>query len=132
MQGDLEDNLQSRNSIYMMLTRSFITSYFLLPDAHGRRIQGIADGIRMVSEKGYLHVKEPSEAEKQILNNAIINRTNIYKSQREIADEIMDELKIVNKSDREKIHKMIGVLYPQETNGEKLYEVIRLNYSLME
>ena len=44
----------------------------------------------------------------------------------------MDELKIVNKSDREKIHKMIGVLYPQETNGEKLYEVIRLNYSLME
>lgn len=132
MQGDLDDNLQSRNSIYMMLTRSFITSYFLLPDANGRRIQGIADGIRMVSEKGYLHVKEPSEAEKQILNNAIINRTNIYKSQREIADEIMDELKIVNKSDREKIHKMIGVLYPQETNGEKLYEVIRLNYSLME
>lgn len=32
MQGKLTDNLQTRNSIYMMLTRSFITSYFIVPD----------------------------------------------------------------------------------------------------
>lgn len=32
MQGKLTDNLQTRNSIYMMLTRTFITSYFIVPD----------------------------------------------------------------------------------------------------
>lgn len=32
MQSKLDNDLQNRNSIYMMLTRSFITSYFIMPD----------------------------------------------------------------------------------------------------
>ena len=31
MQNPLDEDLQNRNSIYMMLTRSFITSYFIIP-----------------------------------------------------------------------------------------------------
>lgn len=42
----------------------------------------------------------------------------------------MDELRI-NKEDRDKIYKMIGILYSEEMDRERLYEIIKLNYSLM-
>lgn len=130
MQDNLTNDLQTRNSIYMMLTRSFITSYFILPDDDKTRVQELEDGVFEVNEKGFLHIKEPSESKKRELKNAIINRTNIHKSQRDIVSEIMDELNIDKKS-RDKLHKLIGMLYKEETDREKLYEIIKLNYSLM-
>lgn len=130
MQGILTNDLQTRNSVYMMLTRSFITSYFILPDDEECKIQELTDGINEVNRKGYLHIAEPTEREKMELKNAIINRTHIYKSQREIVSEIMEELH-VNQKDREKLHKMIGILHSEEMDKEKLYEIIKMNYSMM-
>lgn len=130
MQGTLTNDLQTRNSIYMMLTRSFITSYFIMPNDNMEKVQELIKGIESVNENGYLHIKEPTDKQKTALNNAIIKRTNIYKSQRELVSEIMDELRI-NKKDREKLHKMIGILYKEEMDREKLYEIIKMNYSLM-
>ena len=131
MQGTLGKDLQNRNSIYMMLTRTFITSYFVIPsDNNQEKIEKIVSGISQVNCSGYLHIKEPSEEKKKELKNAIIHRTNIYKSQREIVDEIMDEIR-VNKKDREKMYKMINLLHKEELDREKLYEIIRINYSFM-
>lgn len=130
MQGGLTNDFQTRNSIYMMLTRSFITSYFILPNDDNEKIQELVRGVEEVNKNGFLHIKEPTESQRKNLKNAIINRTNIYKSQREIVAEIMDELR-VNKKDREKLHKMIGILHKEEMDREKLYEIIKMNYSLM-
>jgi superfamily I DNA and RNA helicase len=130
MQGNLNTDLQTRNSVYMMLTRSFITSYFIIPDIDMKTVEQISKGINDVNEKGYLHLIEPDKAEKRRLNNAIINRGNIYKSQRDIVEEIMDQIN-VNKKDREKLHKMISILHKEELDKDKLYEIIRMNYSLM-
>lgn len=131
MQDMLTNDLQIRNSIYMMLTRSFITSYFILPNENAEKIKELKKGVDEVTKNGYLHIQEPSEAQKRILKNAIIQRTNIYKSQREIVSEIMDELR-VNEKDRDKLHKMIGILHKEEMDREKLYEIIKVNYSLMD
>lgn len=131
MQSDLTNDLQTRNSIYMMLTRSFITSYFVLPNNDEAKIQALSCHIEEVNKNGFLHIKEPTEEQKRILKNAIISRTHIYKSQREIVSEIMDELHI-SKQNREKLHKVIGILYKEEMDREKLYEIIRTNYNLME
>lgn len=130
MQGGLTNDFQTRNSIYMMLTRSFITSYFILPNVDNEKVQELVRGVEEVNKNGFLHIKEPTESQRKILKNAIINRTNIYKSQRDIVAEIMDELH-VNKKDREKLHKMIGILHKEEMDREKLYEIIKMNYSLM-
>lgn len=130
MQSVLTRDLQTRNSIYMMLTRSFITSYFILPNDDGEKIEELVKGVKEVNKNGFLHIKEPTESQKRILKNAIINRTNIYKSQRDLVSEIMDELH-VKKQDREKLHKMIGILHKEEMDREKLYEIIKMNYSLM-
>lgn len=131
MQGRLTENLQTRNSIYMMLTRSFITSYFILPKDASPMLSNIIDGVREVNEKGYLHIEEPSDEEKIQLNNAIIRRTEIHKSQHDIVEEIMDEVG-VPKSERQGFHVMITGMYKEEFDREKLYEIIRTNYNLME
>lgn len=131
MQGKLDRDLRTRNSIYMMLTRSFITSYFIIPDCEETEtIEEISSGVRWVNEKGYLHILEPDDKEKKKLNNAIINKTNIYKSQREIIEEIMDEIKVDRKS-RDKIRKIINIAHKEEMDRDKLYEIIKVNYSLM-
>lgn len=130
MQGLLTDNFQLRNSIYMMLTRSFLTSYFVMPLTN-TTLAELFSGIDFVNRKGFLKVIEPSENEKQKLYNAIINRKNVHKSQYELVEEIMDELG-VNKKERKKMHKIVEVMCNKEVNREKLYDVIQTNYALME
>ncbi len=130
MQSNLSKDLQIRNSIYMMLTRSFIASYFILPNENNQNLDEISLGVNEVNTRGYLHVLEPTEKEKERLNNAIIKRTSVYKSQREIVDEILDDLKI-KKEFREKFHKLVGILHKEELDRDKLYEIIMMNYSMM-
>lgn len=130
MQEPLDKDLQNRNSIYMMLTRSFITSYFIIPDEDRRVIEKIKQGVNFVNENGYLHVKEPDVRQRQLLNNAIINRSNIYKSQHDIVEEIMDSLNI-EKQYRNNLHNIIKTGYKDELDRDRLYEIIRMNYSLM-
>lgn len=130
MQSLLSDNLQARNSIYMMLTRSFITSYFIVPEDESDNLKEIISGVKEVNKLGYLHIQEPSEEEKKRLNNAIINRTSVYKSQREIVEEILEELKI-KKAMRKRFHDLVGNVYGEEFDRDKLYEIIVTNRSLM-
>lgn len=130
MQSGLDRDLQNRNSIYMMLTRSFITSYFLIPDRGYEKIAEIKEGVDFVEKNGYLHIQEPDDDEKEKLNNAIINRTNIYKSQRDIVEEIMDTMGI-EKVYREKLHAIIRNAYKNELDRDRLYDIVRANYSLM-
>lgn len=130
MQGELTDDFQVRNSIYMMLTRSFLTSYFIMSSAN-TSLEKLLSGIQFVNRKGFLKVTEPSESEKEKLYNAIINRKNVHKSQYEVVEEIMDEIGI-DKKDRKKIHKIVEVMCNKEVNREKLYDVVQTNYALME
>ena len=75
MQNALTYNYSIRNSIYMMLTRSFLTSYLILPDT-AKNINLLEEGIGFVNRKGFLKVEEPSDDEKRNLANAIINRVS--------------------------------------------------------
>ena len=130
MQNKLDEDLQNRNSIYMMLTRSFITSYFILPNEEEETIRKIKQGVDFVDENGYLHIKEPSVEQRERLNNAIINKNNIYKSQHDMVEEIMDKLS-VGKPYRDKLHSIIKNAYKDELDFDRLYEIIKMNYSLM-
>ena len=130
MQRCLTNNLQTRYSIYMMLTMSFITSYFILPDNGTEKIKYIKEGVERVNKSGYLHVKEPSDREKEILHNAIIKHTSIHQSQREIVEEVLDELGIP-KREREKFHKLVETLYKDEFEKDRLYEIVQTNFNMM-
>lgn len=131
MQGRLTTDLQIRNSIYMMLTRSFITSYFILPNDEEEKLQYVINGVKEVNQKGYLHIQEPTAAEKKRLDNVMIKHTSIHKSQRDIVEEILDELNVPKKW-REKFHSIVATLYKEEFDRERLYEFIQTNYNLMD
>lgn len=130
MQSTLDRDLQNRNSIYMMLTRSFITSYFIIPNEEYGVVEMINQGVDFVNKNGYLHVKEPSLEQKKALNNAIINRNNIYKSQHDIVEEIMDKMG-VEKTYKSSLHSVIKTGFKDEVDRDRLYEIIKMNYSLM-
>nr|WP_300815678.1 DEAD/DEAH box helicase family protein [uncultured Acetatifactor sp.] len=130
MQTNLDEDLQNRNSIYMMLTRSFITSYFIIQKKEKIVINAIKNGVDFVNEYGYLHIKEPNKEQQLRLNNAIINRNNIFKSQHDIVEEIMDKLNI-ERAYRSNLHNLIKTAYKDELDRDRLYEIVRTNYNLM-
>lgn len=129
-QNNLRRDLQQRNSIYMMLTRSFITTYFLMPKSNGTLIDDLQNGINEINNNGYLIVKEPDEKEKQQLRNAIINKYKINQSHYDYVEEIMDELDIA-KEKRGKLHKMIEFLSKDEFDRDKIRELIQVNSTLI-
>ncbi|MCM1325824.1 MAG: AAA family ATPase [Bacteroidales bacterium] len=130
MQTNLDEDLQNRNSVYMMLTRSFITSYFIIPNEQSNVVDEIKRGVDFVNKNGYLHIKEPNKEQRTKLNNAIINRNNIFKSQHDIVEEIMEKLGI-EKTYRSNMHNLIKTAYKDELDRDKLYEIVRTNYNLM-
>lgn len=131
MQNVLTNDFSIRNSIYMMLTRSFLTSYLILPSA-AKNIGILKLGIEFVNRKGFLKVEEPSNEEKTRLANAIIKRTNLHKSLFDMAEEIMEEIGVTNKENRKIIHEMTKVMFNKEVDRDKLEEFIQTNCSMME
>lgn len=132
MQNALTYNYSIRNSIYMMLTRSFLTSYLILPDT-AKNINLLEEGIGFVNRKGFLKVEEPSDDEKRNLANAIINRGNLHKSLFQKAEEIMDEMGVVDKEHRDMIHQLIKVRFKNKENDEnKLRKFIQANSGALE
>lgn len=131
MQNVLTNDFSIRNSIYMMLTRSFLTSYLILPSA-AKNIEILKLGIEFVNRKGFLKVEEPSNEEKTRLANAIIKRTNLHKSLFDMAEEIMEEIGVTNKENRKIIHEMTKVMFNKEVDRDKLEEFIQTNCSMME
>lgn len=131
MKEMLTDDFLVRNSIYMMLTRSFITSYLVIPLGE-KNIEQINRGIEFINRNGYMNVKEPSEKEKSKLANAIIGRNNIHKSLYDMAEEIMDEIGLMDRENRKKIHDMTKTMFVSEVDRDRLQEFIRTNCSMME
>lgn len=129
-QSKLRRDLQQRNSIYMMLTRSFITTYFILPKTNGAIIEDLQKGINEINNTGYLVIEEPSIEEKEQLRNAIINKYKINQSHYDYVEEIMDEINIA-KEKREKLHKMIEILSRDEFDRDKIRELIQVNSTLI-
>ena len=116
----------------MMLTRSFLTSYLILPDT-AKNINLLEEGMGFVNRKGFLKVEEPSDDEKRNLANAIINRGNLHKSLFQKAEEIMDEMGVVDKEHRDMIHQLIRVRFKNKENDEnKLRKFIQANSGALE
>lgn len=127
MQTQLGNDFQLRNSIYMMLTRSFLNSYFIIPKIQ-KYEKEIIKGIEFVNHNNYLHISEPTSKERNKLKNAIINYENIFKSQYDIVEEIANELKI-DKNKRKQIHQLIQTICQSEneTDKDKIKEIILSN-----
>ena len=62
--GIINDDIRKRNSIYMILTRSFLASYFIVNNENKEFINIYEDAIKNINEKGYMELREPGIEEK--------------------------------------------------------------------
>lgn len=122
-QNKLSLSLQQRNSIYMMITRSFLTTYLIMPNSDSDQIKVLQDGINNINDSGVLSTTEPSEEEKELLRNAIINNNKVNKSSYELSEQIMDEMN-VPKEKRETLHNMIQAMNTDTFDEEKVRELV--------
>lgn len=58
-------NILSRNSIYMALTRSFLTSYFIIDDRNDVFYGVYSSAIKRITEEGRMELHEPTEEERR-------------------------------------------------------------------
>lgn len=63
--GRITKNIQQRNSIYMILTRSFLTSFFIMNDVNEEFIQTYTQAIGSINNDGFMGLREPSQEEKE-------------------------------------------------------------------
>lgn len=72
--GEINNSQMFRNSIYMALTRSFLTTYFILDDINASFIDSYAPAFESIKNYQCLHLDEPTEEEKeQITQKLLIN-----------------------------------------------------------
>ena len=128
--NSIDNSMKNRNSIYMMLTRSFLTSYFIIPD-NDEKIQKYINGLTEINLNGNLNVIEPTEEEKDRIMDIIINQENLNKSIKEIVDEIIEE-KNIEKSKTKKIHNIVKMFIGEneEWNKELIEKIISANEDL--
>ena len=87
--GIISDNIKYRNSIYMALTRSFLTSYFIVNSNNETFIKTYQNAIDKINTEGVMDLLEPTDKEKSEMANKI--RISLSKQKRQLND-ILDEL----------------------------------------
>lgn len=63
--SEINTNLSYRNSLYTMLTRSFLKSYLLMPNSQKGLTQGMENGLKNIMAKKQMIIDEPSVEEKE-------------------------------------------------------------------
>lgn len=90
--GRITDDVFLRNTIYMMLTRSFITSYFLVNKINSDFIETYTKAAENISKNGIMSLREPSNAEKEKQNQKVsIAVAKKSRTIKEIIEETINE-----------------------------------------
>ncbi|HFU75224.1 MAG TPA: ATP-dependent helicase, partial [Arcobacter sp.] len=89
----IKNNIRYRNSLYTMLTRSFIQSYLLVSDDQGIDIQ--KDGLQIINAERCIKTIEPTNKEKEDINKTIIElQKEVHISYKDFLTKIFNDLKI--------------------------------------
>lgn len=127
----LNSNTTIRNSLYMMLTRSFITSYLILSEENGPLNLKIENAAQELNDTGKLKVRKPKHNE--IMDKSkLMLEANINKSQFEIVEEILQQsYQIENPKIKDQIHRLVNVMLSDSVDIDKINEVISKNIELI-
>lgn len=90
--GGISDNVFLRNTIYMMLTRSFITSYLIVNSINDAFIAKYTVAAERIGESGKMFLREPSDEEKAQQNQKVSIAINAkQRTIREIVEDVLKE-----------------------------------------
>jgi len=125
---NLKNDLKFRNSLYMMLTRSFIQSYLLIKNSD--KIESIKSGLKNINENGYIKTKIPTDLELENIKQTVIKyNEDCNKSWKDFLSDILDECQVRNIKDRANLENMININSDLKNNfnREKLMDFIQMN-----
>jgi len=122
----LNTNTSIRNSLYMMLTRSFLTSYLILSEDNGDLNSKLKEAVKKIVDTGYLEVKKPKPNE--IMDKSkLMLEANENKSQYDIVEEILQSLEIEDSKIKQKFHSIVNVMLKNSVDTDKIYSLINNN-----
>ena len=120
--GRVTQDIFDRNTIYMLLTRSFITSYLVINDQNTDFIERYQKAASSICEEGRMIIMEPSEEEKRLQNHKVsIEVSKRSKSISEIFDGIAKSYPSVDSDSKQDILNMITrIADKKELDEEKI------------
>lgn len=116
--NEIEKSIKSRNTLYMTLTRSFISSYLIMDDSNSELFAGWDYQLNKIIKNNSLVVAKPDSKDIMSKEQLQINNAT-YKTYQEIVEELFVEYKILAK-EREKMSKILEVY--SIDNSESLTE----------
>lgn len=117
--GAINDDIRKRNSIYMILTRSFLSSYFIVNSINEQFIKIYEEAIRNINKKGYMELREPGEEEKLLQAEKIrIAAQNKRKSVEDMINEVCNEYPQLSADDRSELQRIIPKRVIERTENE--------------
>ncbi len=117
--------IKQRNSIYMILTRSFLNSYLVINSKNEEFIDCYEKAIDSIENNKYLLLREPSVEEKETQSKKIKIDTNEFsKSLEEIIEEVCIEYCLENEL-KSKLQNLIPDLVDVDAHSEdEVYEEV--------
>lgn len=122
----LNVNTTIRNSLYMMLTRSFLTSYLILSEDNGELNSKLSEAADEILDTGYLKVKKPQPDEIMDKSKLMLEATG-NKSQYEIVEEILQNLEVKDLNTKKKLHTLVNVMLKDSVDFNKINALINNN-----
>ncbi|EPN1904777.1 DEAD/DEAH box helicase [Escherichia coli] len=118
-----------RNSLYMMLTRSFIKSYLLLGDGNKDLQNEIEKGLDAINEHGYMDINvPPREVISKIRTTIKYDEKNI--SHYDLVTKVFDDLQI-EPIFRTSLYNTVKTIMPDSFDVDKITTLVRFNYEIM-
>lgn len=115
----MNDNIQKRNSIYMILTRSFLASYFIVNSINSPFIDIYERAITAINKSGYMELREPNESEKLLQAEKIkIAAQNKLKSVEDMINEVCNEYPQLTVDERNELQKIVPKRVAERTENE--------------
>lgn len=123
--GKIKDGYKYRNSLYTMLTRSFIQSYLLVTNNDGIDIQ--QKGLYIINSQRCIQTIEPTDEEKDTIRQTVIKmKEERIISYDEFLNKIFNDLDIPQKC-RKKLKKGLIDFEIEEFNEEQTKHYIEQN-----
>ena len=115
----VSSSVKQRNSMYMILTRSFLNSYFVVNSKNDLFIKTYQKAIESIDSNDCIIVEEPSEEEKERQSEKIkIEVSSSGKSIEDIINEVIREYKDLSKKHIDTLYLSIPNIIESETEEE--------------
>ena len=117
--GVINDDIRKRNSIYMILTRSFLSSYFIVNSVNEQFIKIYEAAINYINKNGYMELREPGETEKLLQAEKIrIAAQNRRKSVEDMINEVCNEYPQLSADERSELQRIVPKRVVERTENE--------------